>query len=122
MFADNYCARLFAPKLSEDLRGLAIESLAKLNVVRNWLRPPIAFDVSIFSNVAHICGAIRLGCASGSASGSHDADNPVCTPILAGRIACVTSEIFPSCKVSRKCRRARSVPDHGLLQRSVHGR
>jgi hypothetical protein len=53
MFADNYGVRLFAPKLAEDLRGLAIESLAKFDIWRDRLWPPIAFDVSIFFNVAH---------------------------------------------------------------------
>jgi hypothetical protein len=53
MVADNYCARFLAPKPSKDLRGLAIKSVAELNIARNWLWPPIAFDVSVLSNVAH---------------------------------------------------------------------
>ena len=53
MLADNYCARLFGPKLSKDLGALAIKSLAKLHIARNWLWPPIGFDVSVFFNVAH---------------------------------------------------------------------
>ena len=53
VFADHNCARSFADQLAENLGGLAIKSFAKLNILRNWLWPPIAFDVSIFSNVAH---------------------------------------------------------------------
>ena len=53
MFADNYGVRLFAPKLAEDLRGLAIESLAKLDIWRDRVRPPIGFDMSILSDVTH---------------------------------------------------------------------
>ena len=52
MFADDDSARSFAPKLSEDLGALAIKSFAKLDIRRNWLRPPVVFDASIFSNVA----------------------------------------------------------------------
>ena len=53
MLADNYCSRFFAPKLSEDLGAFTIKSFAKLNVLRNGLRPPIAFNMSILSDVAH---------------------------------------------------------------------
>src|SRR5438034_256493 len=53
MFTDNDCARFFASELSENLRALAIKALAKCNIRRDRLRPPIAFDVPIFSNVAH---------------------------------------------------------------------
>ena len=53
MPADNYCSRLFAPELSEDLRGLAVESFSELHIAWNWFWPPIAFDVSIWSDVAH---------------------------------------------------------------------
>jgi hypothetical protein len=60
VLADNYGVRFFAPKLSEDLRGLAIKSFAKLNVVRNWLWPPIAFDASILPHVAHILIGVSL--------------------------------------------------------------
>src|SRR5215813_8642347 len=56
MFADYDCAWLLAPKLSKDLRALAIETLAELDIRRDWLRPPIAFNISIFSNVAHGIG------------------------------------------------------------------
>ena len=53
MVADNYGARFLAPKLSKDLCGLAIKSVAKLHIARNWLWPPIAFDVPVLCNVAH---------------------------------------------------------------------
>jgi hypothetical protein len=53
MLSDNYRARLFAPEFSKDLGGLAIKSFAEFNVMRNWLQPPIAFDMPIFFNVAH---------------------------------------------------------------------
>jgi hypothetical protein len=56
VFADNYGTRFFAAKLTEDLRCLAVESFSELNIAWNWLRPPVAFDVSIFSNVAHVWG------------------------------------------------------------------
>ena len=57
MFADHHCARLFAAKLSKDLCALAIKSLAKLDVRRDRLRPPVGFDVSIVLNVAHKFGS-----------------------------------------------------------------
>jgi hypothetical protein len=56
MLADNYGTRFFAAKFPENLRALTIKSFAELNVVRDGLRPPIAFDASIFSNVAHNFG------------------------------------------------------------------
>ncbi len=53
MFTDDDCARFFASEHSKDLRALAIKALAKCDVRRDGFRPPIAFDVPIFSNVAH---------------------------------------------------------------------
>jgi hypothetical protein len=53
MFADDHCARVFVSEKSENLRGLAIKALAKYYIRRDWFPPPIAFDVPIFSNVAH---------------------------------------------------------------------
>ena len=53
VFADDDCARFFASKLSKNLRALAIKAVAELNVRRDRLRPPVTFDVAIFSNVAH---------------------------------------------------------------------
>jgi hypothetical protein len=53
MVADKYCARFLALQPSKDLCGLAIKSVAELHIARNWLWPPIAFDVSVLSNVAH---------------------------------------------------------------------
>ncbi len=53
MFTDDDCARFFASEHSKDLRALAIKALAKCDIRRDGFRPPIAFDVPIFSNVAH---------------------------------------------------------------------
>ena len=53
MFTDDDCARFFASEESKDLRALAIKTLAKCDIRRDWLCPPIPFDVPIFSNVAH---------------------------------------------------------------------
>src|ERR1051326_2531434 len=53
VFADNHGARLLAAKPAEDLRGLAIKSRPELNVCGDRLRPPIAFDVPVLSDVAH---------------------------------------------------------------------
>lgn len=58
MFANGYRSRFFSPKFSKDLRTLAIKALPELDVRRDRLRPPITFDVSVFSNVAH---DFRLG-------------------------------------------------------------
>src|ERR1043166_8504837 len=56
MFADDDCPGFFASQLPKDLRALAIKSLAECDIRRNRLRPPIAFDLPIFSNVAHDIG------------------------------------------------------------------
>ena len=53
MFTDDDCARFFASEHSKDLRALAIKALVKCDIRRDRFRPPIAFDVPIFSNVAH---------------------------------------------------------------------
>ena len=53
MFTDDDCARFFASEHSKDLRALAIKAVAKCDIRRDRFRPPIAFDVPIFSNVAH---------------------------------------------------------------------
>ena len=53
MLADNDGACFFAPKLSKDLRALAIKSFAEFNIRWDRIRPPVTFDVSIFFNVAH---------------------------------------------------------------------
>ena len=53
MFTDDDCARFFASEESKDLRALAIKALAKYDIRRDRFRPPIIFDVPIFSNVAH---------------------------------------------------------------------
>ena len=53
MFADEYCARFFVSEESKDLRAFAIKALAKYDIRRNRFGPPIAFNVSILSNVAH---------------------------------------------------------------------
>jgi hypothetical protein len=63
MFANYDCARFFASEHSKNLRALAIETLAELHVRRDRLLPPIVFNVSVLSNVAHNGSAIRLGCA-----------------------------------------------------------
>src|SRR6267142_5023837 len=61
MFTDDDCARFFASEHSKDLRALAIKAVAKCDIRRDRLRPPIAFDVPIFSNVAHgIAGFVIL--------------------------------------------------------------
>jgi hypothetical protein len=53
VFADDDGARFFASEKPENLRALAIEAFAELNIRGDWLLPPIAFDVPIFFNVAH---------------------------------------------------------------------
>ena len=53
MFTDDDCARFFASEESKNLRALAIKAVAKCDIRRDRLRPPIAFDVPIFSNIAH---------------------------------------------------------------------
>src|SRR4030095_7188406 len=53
MFADDDCAGIFASEESKDLRALAIKAFADLHIRRDRLLPPIAFDVPVFSNVAH---------------------------------------------------------------------
>ena len=52
MFADDHCARVFVSEKSENLRALAIKTLAELHVRRDRLLPPVMFYVSIFSDVA----------------------------------------------------------------------
>src|SRR4030095_14204460 len=59
VFADDDGARFFASKFSKNLRGLAIKAVAECDIRRDRLRPPIAFDVPIFSNVAHEFGVWR---------------------------------------------------------------
>jgi hypothetical protein len=62
MFTDDDCARFFASEFSENLCALAIKALAKCHIRRDRLRPPIAFDMPIFSNVAHgIADSVILG-------------------------------------------------------------
>jgi hypothetical protein len=56
MFTHDDCARFFASEESKDLRALAIKALAKYDIRRDRFPPPIAFDVPIFSNVAHDFG------------------------------------------------------------------
>jgi hypothetical protein len=56
MFTYNDCARFFASEESKDLRALAIKTLAELHVRRDRLLPPVVFNVSVFSNVAHVFG------------------------------------------------------------------
>ena len=53
VFTDHNCARFFADQLAKNLRALAVKSLAKFHIFRDRLRPPIAFNVSILSDVAH---------------------------------------------------------------------
>jgi len=53
VFADHNCARSFADQLAKNLCTLAVKSFAKFHIFRDRLRPPIAFYVSILSNVAH---------------------------------------------------------------------
>src|SRR5258705_5663789 len=53
MFTDDDCARFFASEESKNLRALAIKAVAKCDIRRDRLPPPIAFDVPIFSNVGH---------------------------------------------------------------------
>jgi hypothetical protein len=53
MFTDDDCARFFASELSKNLRALAIKAFRELDVRGDRLRPPIALDASVFSNVAH---------------------------------------------------------------------
>jgi hypothetical protein len=53
MLADDDCVQFFAAKMSKDLRALAIKPFTKLHVARNWVRPPVAFDVSIVFDVGH---------------------------------------------------------------------
>src|SRR5436190_22746515 len=60
MFTDDDCVRFFAPKLSKDLRALAIKSLAECDIRRDRLRPPVAFDAAIFSDVAHRSATVPI--------------------------------------------------------------
>ena len=53
VFTYDDCARFFASEESKDLRALAIKAVAKCDIRRDRFRPPIAFDVPIFPNVAH---------------------------------------------------------------------
>ena len=53
MFTDDDCAQFFASEESKDLRALAIKAVAKCDIWRDRFGPPIAFNVPIFSNVAH---------------------------------------------------------------------
>src|SRR4030095_776159 len=53
VFADDDCARFFASEFSKNLRGLAIKAVAKCDIWRDRFGPPIAFNVPIFSDVAH---------------------------------------------------------------------
>jgi hypothetical protein len=53
MSADDDGTRIVAAKLPKDLRALAIKSFTKFHIWRDRLRPPIAFDMPILSNVAH---------------------------------------------------------------------
>ena len=53
VFTDHNCARFFADQFAKNLRALAVKSFAKFHIFRDWLRPPIAFNVSILSDVAH---------------------------------------------------------------------
>src|SRR4030095_12683623 len=87
VFADDDCARFFASEFSKNLRALAIKALAKCDIRRDRFRPPIPFDVSVFSNVAHELNR---------------------RPIM--------SEIFPKYKVSRKRLRGPEAPGRGLVR------
>src|SRR5215831_9892547 len=89
MFADDYCTRLYAAKLPKYLCALAIKSLAKLDIWWDRLRPPVAFDPSIFSNVAHEFG-VRRSSDCGTALKA-----PTCPCISKRQI------ITSSCKFSR---------------------
>src|SRR5882724_6918887 len=53
MFTDDDCARFFASEESKNLRALAIKAVAKCDIRRDRLLPPVVFYVSIFFNVAH---------------------------------------------------------------------
>ena len=54
MIADYDGTGFFAVEMAKDLRALAIESLAELDVGRDGVWPPIAFHMSIRFDVAHI--------------------------------------------------------------------
>jgi hypothetical protein len=54
MIPDDYRARLFADHFAKNLRALAVKAFAKLNVDRNWMRPPILLHMSILFDVAHV--------------------------------------------------------------------
>ena len=54
VIAENDRARFSAEHLFEDLRALAVEALAEINIGRNWLRIPIVFYMSILFDVAHV--------------------------------------------------------------------
>ena len=87
MVTDDDCARFFASEESKDLRALAIKALAKYDIRRDRFRPPIAFDVPIFFNVAH-----------------------------GTKTSCVKLESFPMYKVLRKRRRWPEGPGRGLVR------
>src|SRR5437762_4827070 len=70
MFADDDCPRFFASELSKNLRTLAIKAVAKVDVRRDRLLPPVAFDVPVFSNVAHASATVPVA-NSKRASGTH---------------------------------------------------
>src|SRR5262249_4380800 len=53
MPADNDSARFFAPKLSKDLRALAIKSFAEFDIRWDRILPPVTFYIWICSSGAH---------------------------------------------------------------------
>ncbi len=54
VLTDHNRLSLTAAEMTKNLRGLAIKSFAKLHVRWNRMRPPIAFNMSILSDVAHV--------------------------------------------------------------------
>ena len=50
---DDERARIFVAQKTENLRGLAIKTFAEFDIRWNRVVPPIAFDMSIWFDVAH---------------------------------------------------------------------
>ena len=54
MIAQTECVRLFRFHEAKHLRGFAIKPLAKIDIRRDRMRPPIAFHSAVRADVAHV--------------------------------------------------------------------
>src|SRR5437016_1733059 len=122
MFANHDCARFFASEHSKNLRALAIEALAELHVRRDRLLPPVVFNVSVLSDVAHgivscviLSEAKNLGFFPITAWDESRKWNQRCFASL-NMTRAVTLEIFPMHKVLRKRRPGLGVRGRGLAR------